>query len=386
MAPTANCISTLHFPAAITDDPVALEPYVAREANTFTKLPSKVGKTTWEVWYFDALSPTGDAAVTISFWRDATSKDGFRAQVHALFPDGTTFGAENPLPESTVQSAPSAGGGSTGVVTGIWRCPATTDGVDPEREAQFEIADDGSSARVAFKLASVHGTINLTAWEGAPHPGSQASGQFTPHVYLVRAIPAASAVADLSFSDGRVLRFAGGYGAQQRTWADLPWPVLMDLSYYLAAQVGPYTIRVMHITSRLDRAMPYRASALLLKDGSPVLEISGAEVVSTTQPCMILRPMFDGGSAGKDAVKSGEVVRGGFADANTGFLLDFVDPQGARHWQFEIQHQRPWWNFPTGPPQFGTGNSGFLERVVGGQVETAEVYEGHGLGGQCTVP
>lgn len=365
---------------------MALEPYVPQQANSFTKLPSKIGKTTWEVWYFDALAPTGDGAVTISFWRDATSKDGFRAQIHALFPDGTSFGAENPLLESTVQSTPSAGGGSSGVVTGIWRCPASADGADAEGEARFEIADDGSSARVAFKLASVQGTVSLARREGAPRPGSQAGGQFAPHVYLVRAIPDASADVDLSFSDGRALQFAGGYGAQQRTWADLPWPVLMDLSYYLAAQVGPYTIRVMHITSRLDRAMPYRASALLLKDGSPVLEISGGEVVSTTQPSMILRPMFDGGSAGKDAVKSGEVARGGFADTNTGFLLDFVDPQGARHWQFEIRHQRPWWNFPTGPPQFGTGNSGFLERVVGGQVETAEVYEGHGLGGQCTVP
>ncbi|KAK4201202.1 hypothetical protein QBC40DRAFT_278690 [Triangularia verruculosa] len=373
-------VSKLHFPAAITDAQVALDPFIPGSPNSFTKLPDNIGKATWEVWYFDALSPSGDSAVTISFWRDAMTKEGFRAQVHALLPDGTTVGSDNPLLESTVASDSSS-------VTGTWCSPASPDGETPAQEASFKIRNDATSACLSFKLATVQGTLDLATSDKYQPPNlpDEKSASFTPGVYLVRSIPLASAAVDLTFSCGSSLSFTNGSGAHQRNWSSLPWPVLMDLNYYLAAEVGPYTIRLMHITSRLDRALPYRVNALLFRDNQLVLNVTGREHVSFIQPFVLFRPLFDGGSAGKEAA-----VRGTFPDmTNTGFLVDFVDPSEKRHWQFEVGHFKPWWNYPTGPPQLGTGNSGFLERLVGGLVSEqgqTEGFEGRGLGGQCTVP
>ncbi|KAK4176932.1 hypothetical protein QBC36DRAFT_372890 [Triangularia setosa] len=374
---TEQRISTLHFPAAITDSQVALDPFFPNHPNTFTKLPISIGKATWEVWYFDALSPSGDSAVTISFWRDAMTKEGFRAQVHALLPDATTVGSDNPLLESTVASDSTS-------VTGTWRSPSSPDGMTAAQVATFQISKDATSAHLSFKLATVEGTLDLITPDNYQPPNlpDEQSASFTPGVYLVRSIPSASAFVNLSFSSGVNLKFTNGSGAHQRNWSSLPWPVIMDLNYYLAAEVGPYTIRLMHITSRLDRAFPYRVNALLFRDNQLLLNVAGREHVSFTQPYVLFRPLFDGGSAGK-----GAAVRGIFPDmTNTGFLVDFVDPNDKRHWQFEVGHFKPWWNYPTGPPQLGTGNSGFLERVFGGLVGRKEAFEGRGLGGQCTVP
>lgn len=82
----------------------------------------------WELWYFDAVSSSGDTAITISFLRDGSqsrmSKGSLRTRIHAIWPDGSVFGTEVYPTDSIVESCPQT-------IIGAWN------GV--EGSASFEI-------------------------------------------------------------------------------------------------------------------------------------------------------------------------------------------------------------------------------------------------------
>lgn len=401
-------VSYLNITDSLVSGPVPIAPFIPNSANLFPKMTERINETAWELWYFDGVTADASTAITISFFRDARAPEqGFRTQVNAIWPDGTMWGDELYFPESIITAEEESDESqdsehqSSGRVKGTWR----SSGPDGAQHATFEVAPDLSSATLTFDVPSrVCGTMKLTA-PSPPPSGSSSSALpseedlalLGPSVYYVRPMPIASVTADLTFSftpdkkkdqgggDGgstRELRITSedkANGGMDRFWTPLAWPQLMTESYYLRATVGEYKINVMRIISSAATGKKPYVSARLYRNDKVVC---AAEVIgeSDQEDHMTLEKRYGDEKS----------VTGAFRDKNTGYALDFfsVRPNDhvKKHWRFDVGHSRSWWNTPTSAPGVnGTGNSGFVEKVVGGEDER-ERFEGSGGGGQAELP
>lgn len=135
---------------------VAISAYNPFSDNEFPKIPH-LNASAWELWYFDAVSSTGDAAITISFFRDGSQsligKGSLRTQFHAIWPNGSTFGTEFYAADSIIESCPQT-------IRGSWN--------GEEESAWFEISQDLATAVLHLELGAVEGTLTLST--GASNP------------------------------------------------------------------------------------------------------------------------------------------------------------------------------------------------------------------------
>lgn len=356
-----NCtVSYLHSNSTITGD-VIIAPYSPLSNNEFPKIPI-LNTSAWELWFFDAVSPSGDVAISLSFFRDGSQsllgKGSLRTQFQALWPDGSTYVTEIHAESSVMESCPEES------ITAFWR------GKD-EREGSvsFSIAQDLKEAIVTFDLVEVQGTVSMSSRAPAFDGGSDTDGfaasskLMAPIVYWLQPIPIADVQVAL-FIKGQELTFPGS-GGHDRFWTPYSWTMLMDESYYIRAVAGPYTLIVLRIISRVDIGRIYMSAYLFERGGSAFSSQNGR--VSLDKDFVSFELSYHG------------AVRGSFRDINTGYIINLVSPAKGRHWRFELEHGRLSWDFPTGPV---TGNTGFVDTVVGGEVG-GKRYQGVGSTGQC---
>lgn len=187
-------VSYLTLADSIVPGPVPISLFVPGTANLFPKMSDRVNETVWELWCFDGLSSDGQTAFAIAFFRDAVvvKQGGFRVQVHALWPDGTTLSTELFFPESIVTE-------TEGQLMGTWH----SQGPDGMRMAAFNIAPDLSTATLSLDISStVVGSVTLTAVCPKPIlPAGEDEAKLGPNVYYVRPLPIAGVVADLTFPE-----------------------------------------------------------------------------------------------------------------------------------------------------------------------------------------
>ncbi|GME27722.1 uncharacterized protein LTHEOB_10364 [Neofusicoccum parvum] len=327
--------------------------------------------THWEVWVFDAVSqdPASNAALEISFFRDATGlfrgRAPLRIAFHAQLPGGGDDGAGPPeavhfdevADESVVEDRGDA-------IVSTWRSAR-----DPARTTTFEYAADLSGAVLTFDLPEVRGTVTYTN-AGGGSSAVDGFAAFAPKIAYAQPMVAAGVEAALTFADGRALRFAGK-GGGDRCAMQAPMPLLLDENTYVRGHAGPYTFALLRSVSRLDRGREcVRAS--LARDGEVVF-VAAASDVSLADDHVVVRAAHGGN------------VRGTFADTSSGWRLDFVSPAKGKHWHFDVQHQVVWWSIPLGPPPAKLGNNGFTSRVSGGEVG-GEKHEGMAVVGHLQMP
>ena len=206
-----------------------MEPFSFKSSNNEPKIMTH-NHTTWELWYFDAISDIGEA-VTISFFRDRGksplhAETGFRVQIHAVWEDNTTFAKEHFCVDSLIERAE---GSST--TQGIWQ------GDNPSNvRCAFEIREDLSAAVLSFDSSEVKGRVELHGTlQGAPSEsaGSQDDDYalVAPTVYWAHQLPTACVKVSLDLN-GRELAFTGT-GGHEHWWSPMSWMGIMEESVFL---------------------------------------------------------------------------------------------------------------------------------------------------------
>ncbi|KAJ5506773.1 hypothetical protein LT330_007886 [Penicillium expansum] len=367
----------LHFTndgASVAKGPVSPAAHIPASANIFPKFEKSISKDGWELWFFDCVSPEQRAAVIVGLNRTAQdgTGDGFKVQVTAIWPDSTTWHRDLYFPESIFETTSSE-------TRGVWRDTAKAASVS------FVSSDGDRNISLLFDVPGiVDGKMQLQALPG--DTGLDSDPTLGPSVHYVRPIGRASVTAEMRLfddaaSEARTLQLGTRdqpvNGGVDRVWSLGTWPQIMTESYYLRTHVGPYAIQIMRIFSDMASGnQPYTMSRLyhegkLICAAQDVIE----ESAQTSQKhSLVLTKVYNS--------QDDESVRGRFVDQNTGYSVVFIDQEIGKRWKFQVTHDRIVWNIPTSAPgPNATGNTGFIERVVGGL--DGEAFTGIGTGGQC---
>ena len=351
---TNNCTESRVEANKVSDGNVEISPYDVASNNIFPKIPN-LNASTWELYFFDAVS-LDSAAITLSFFRDGGL---LKTQILVIWPDGETLVTEAFAKESSIKSCEAEG------VRAVWQ--------GEDGSTSFELSHDLKEVTIIIDLPGIGGRISFLSatpdWTTDVEKNKErdALRLLAPSVYWLQPIPRASVQVDLNIN-GRDLVFTG-LGGLDRFWTPYSWMTLMDESVYLRAHAGPYTLLMLRLVSRIDRGVPH-ASVYLLKYGERIFATHN-ERISLHDEYYSFKKTYHGG------------VRGSFQDSNTGTVIDLVSPKNGKHWRFEMEHSSIWWTIPTG--RTGTGNSGFVDKVSGGEVG-GEDFEGKGTTGHCQLP
>ncbi|KAH6867728.1 hypothetical protein B0T10DRAFT_596942 [Thelonectria olida] len=369
-------VSQFHIDGSIASGPVRVSPFIPNSGNVFPKFVAAIPKTAWELWYFDGISKEDQSAIVIGITRNAEGLKlgGFKVQVFGVWPDESTWHRDLYFPESTITT------GEDGHVTGVWSTPTERSSIS------FTVSRDLSKAALTFAVPGVvTGTMQLKSLPG--DTGLDTNPELGPSVHYVRPIGRASVKADMSFYSSditaprKLLLGSSANGGMDRVWSPLTWPQIMTESYYLRAQVGPYAMHIMRIFSEAESGEKPYTVARLYHEGKMVCAAqqvvdSGEQNVSNDS--IILSKLH--------GVSSDTGITGGYRDKNTGYSLEFIQRgMNGQRWRFQVRHERIIWNMPTSAPgPNATGNTGFVESVVGGL--DGEAHRGIGTGGQCQLP
>jgi hypothetical protein len=365
----------------VSEDPIvpaslSASPFTPGSGNVFPKYLDAVPQTAWELWFFDGISEH-QAAIVVGFARNIEGPKNapFRVQVIISLPDESTWQRDLYFPESVVTTSKEAGD-----MLGVWKDPIQGSSIS------FWVPADGSQAKLSFNVPGIlEGDMTLTSLPG--DTGLDTLPELGSVVNYMRPIGRASVTTKMSFyqsdnTDGpKALLWTSedhGRGGMDRVWSPLSWQQVMTESYYLRAQVGPYAMQIMRIISDAKTGNIPHTVARLYRDGKLVCaaqSVVGVGECNVLKDSLILSKVY--GSA------SDPGLTGAFQDKNNGYVVEFIE--GGAHgqrWQFQVRHKRTMWNLPTSAPgPNATGNTGFIEGVVGGT--SGETFNGIGTGGQC---
>ncbi|KAJ4030478.1 hypothetical protein NW761_000119 [Fusarium oxysporum] len=365
-------VSHLNIETSISPETIPASPYIPGSGNVFPKFVDAISQTGWELWYFDGVSKDDQSAISIGINRSAEGlkHGGFKVQIFTIWPDGHTWHRDLYFPESIVTS-------KDGHITGLWK------DADSGGKVSFSVTGDCSLTMLAFTVPGVvDGTMQLEALPG--DSGLDTNPELGPSVHYVRPMGRAAVKAELSLfsedSSTSELFVLGpsANGGMDRVWTLYTWPQIMTESYYLRAQVGPYAMQIMRIFSEPETSCKPYTMARLYRDDKLVCaanQVLTYEEEDFSQDSLILSKRYD--------ATSDDVVTGAYRDRNIGYIVEFVAKgTGGQRWMFQVDHEHIFWNYPTSAPgPEGTGNTGFVESVIGGADE--EAYFGVGTGGQC---
>lgn len=364
---------------SIVAGPVQASPFIPGSSNVFPKFKETISEAAWELWYFDGVSEVNKAAVVIGVTRNAEGRKqgGFKVQVFAIWPDETTWHRDLFFPESVVSVT------AEGDTLGIWRDPSAGCSIS----FSFSVQANSSRAELIFDVPGVvEGTMGLISLPG--DTGIDTRAELGPSVWYVRPIGRAAMTADMTFSSSeskssRHLSLGPqdglASGGMDRVWSALSWPQIMTESYYLRARVGPYSMQLMRILSSVETGKQPYSVARLYREGK--LICAAQKVLGPGRQ----NELLDEDSVVVEKVnanRSTDGLTGAYRDQNTGYLVEFVRAADGDRWRFHVRHDRILWNMSTSAPgPNGTGNTGFIESVVGGC--NGESFQGVGTGGQC---
>ncbi|KUI56178.1 hypothetical protein VP1G_03512 [Cytospora mali] len=183
------------------------------------KLSGPANDTSYDWWYFDAVSASTNASVVVVFYN--AGPDGFvntyeggplSVSITGTFPNGTQYSLETPATGAVI---------TTG-----------SDGISLDFEGSgFGFV--GSDLR-GSEVAPAHYPCDLNK------PG--ATELILPHVGWANAVPDATAAVSLSFSDSSTVSFTDGVGYHDKNWGDRPFVESASQWYWGHARLGPYSL------------------------------------------------------------------------------------------------------------------------------------------------
>lgn len=190
-----------------------------------------INATSFEWWYFDAVSQNGEQEITVVFYRSQL----FRAlpeinyvEVAIVWPNGTTslyeFGADS-------SSVTTAGYGASGVWNGTGLSFTGTSTL-----SEYTITFDSDIFKGSLAISS---TAPAHYADGLPPGNPKASPFAFPSIYWTNAIPAGAANCKLTVL-GEAFTFQNGVGYHDHNWGGDS--ILPGTSWYWGhATVGPYS-------------------------------------------------------------------------------------------------------------------------------------------------
>ncbi|KFY46509.1 hypothetical protein V495_02405 [Pseudogymnoascus sp. VKM F-4514 (FW-929)] len=205
------------------------------------KLTPGNNATTFDWWYFDAVSTNGASAVVMVFYLSTDLGFPFvpplstlSVDIFATFDDGSlVFLPLNNLPYKAGQATVTTDGDGA---SGNWQGTGFS----------FEGSPDLSTYKVMVDspILAIKGTLELKSHAPAHYPcGPNEAGQkldVSPNVGWANAMPDADAVADFTVL-GRPLKFTG-VGYHDKNWGDKPFTTHVSSWYWGHGRLGPYSI------------------------------------------------------------------------------------------------------------------------------------------------
>jgi len=191
--------------------------------------------TTWQWWYFDAVSDDLKQSIVLVFFVNTVGASGSNAlpfnavEVNMAFADGSLGVAGGGASDVVIATI---GDGASGFMNGTgytW----------------FETSDLSSLYIDVNDVANnLTGSIKFSS-DGPHHaqcgpPTAGASLEVIPHLGWANSIPDATAEVNLKFN-GKALHFTG-VGYHDSNWGDVPLAELLGTWYWGHARVGPYAI------------------------------------------------------------------------------------------------------------------------------------------------
>ncbi|KAJ9150279.1 Hydroxyneurosporene dehydrogenase [Pleurostoma richardsiae] len=243
------------------------------------KLTPRANSTSFDWWYFDAVSASTNASVTVVFYE--AGPNGFindylggplSVSISGSFANGTLFSL----------SASATGGAIIHV---------DDDGIDAEwKGSGFSILGTGLTTSHATYVVTVdsptigvEGSFTLKSHAPAHYPcGLNVPGVseiMVPHVFWSNAVPDASAFVNLTIG-GSPLAFHDGVGYHDKNWGDAPFVTTTSSWYWGHARLGPYSLVWF---DALDLAGTEYFSGYVAKRGK-VLQASCATGAAVARP------------------------------------------------------------------------------------------------------
>lgn len=376
--------SSLNAGTSIVAKPAPESVFFPNSGNLFPKYIHEFPRTAVEVWLFDALTPSGGHAFTVSFLRDSMAAPaGFRVALNASWADGTNWTHNLVLPVSTVTCEGVKG--AEGCVKGVWHAEGE-DGAS----ATFEVDADLKTSKVTFNAPGcIVGTLTHASSGHECLPQTADEAKVGDDLFWMRPVAMATATLDVAIVTGPstepkrmcISGDDGGYGGIERSWEGMPWTKAVTDSLFVRAQAGPYLLQVMRLVGRPEKDYEQTASARLYCNGKLVCK---PQRVIEKVNGFTFEDLKDNHAVIVDKYFDGEGIQATFRYKNSGYRIEFL---ADTKWSFELRHVREWWRTPTSKPGPGaTGSSAFVISVKGGLVGSGDVYEGFGMSGQVEMP
>lgn len=338
------------------------------------KIHPNINSTNWEQWEFDGTSHSGLSSVLLVFSRDPSysffRQGNLRVEFYISLADGKRVEVLDYVAESTVVHCPGR------YTAGVWN--------STNRSYSFRVSAGMEHAQLRFDSSKIRGRLNMTsstgpyladgtAWTGE---GDKKNAlELVPGLFYSIPIAGGAVKMDSTLESGKRLAFQGG-GGLTRLWATTGWLNLCDGWKNIRGWAGPYTIVYWELVSRVNKGAKYTAGHLLRDD--KLLVGTRSANVSGTEDYTQFTDRFGG------------EVKGSFADQSTGHHLRFVSPAQDKEWSFDIDHMHAFVEFRApGADENGNkglGQSGFTNRVIGGEVDEEHQYEGRGITEKCRWP
>ncbi len=343
----------------------------------------------WEQWYFDSVSDDGKSSIVLTVARDASyavlGRGTLRIELDVVFSDGSRYNNVDWMSEAVVEDRGGAKG--SGTVDGSW--------IASGKSYRYQIAADGSAAKVEIDTRDVQGHFTLAALSPPVYPngetqeelrgsGKTASTELLPKIHLVQVIPTGTFEGDLMIK-GRIVRFRG-IGGHMHAWAAGSW-FDTTLGWRVARGVaGPFSVTLMEYTD-MDGAV--HSSGFVAKDGKKLF--GGKELYATPRSASTLqralRYLHEDDKKPKQTVRWTPTYNTGFAgrfdDTSTGAILHFATSETGEEYRFELIHRRKAFEYLFGSSD--TGLTAFLGEIKGGKVGE-EVYRGVQFSDVCVLP
>ncbi|KAI9751191.1 MAG: hypothetical protein M4579_006170 [Chaenotheca gracillima] len=303
-----------------------------------------LNSTAGEQWEFDGIAEDGLRSFIFGFYRDPNyailGSGNFRLSVEITHANGTRF-AQVDYPSESIVSSCADG------TRGVWR--------SKDFSYTFEINKDMSRARIGLNTPRVKGNVfikNITPpryADGSTWPSETASTEAVPFFNWVEPIPVGTVDVDLVVQ-GETYQFSG-MGGHERLWGAFSWFTCLQGMTAVRTMLGPYALSYVSFVSNIEKGL-FKPSVVLSENGKQIFSSTlGNE--SSTEDYVRLTKTYGG------------AVTGTLRDKVTGYELELVSPETAKHFTFIIEHRNVGFEYILGE---GVGGSGFSGSVRGGHI------------------
>ncbi|KAI1360748.1 hypothetical protein F5Y08DRAFT_316742 [Xylaria arbuscula] len=264
---------TIQLQPSLYDGPVNIETLSVPGNLDGPKMKTSANMSSFDYWWFDAVSTTDDAALNIVFYNagDTGNPQPLAVEISGVFPNGTRF--YNQVLETTGAEISYGVNGVFGYWKGIGAKFRGTNLEKPNVEYNVEFDPPG---------LDVFGKLTLKSRAPAHYPCDPNIHGVTqlhlPRFFWSNAVPDADVTVDLTVGNTPV-RFSG-IGYHDKNWGDqtvIKSPKFWDWGH---ARVGPYSVVWYDL---LDYADNEYHRSYIAKDGE-ILKVSCDDSSVTTRP------------------------------------------------------------------------------------------------------